>query len=168
MDMQPYCIIVGNVVIALCTKEGRDMCIIDINMNIGATDSKHRSISGSFTSCTLFLPTETLVITTFCGIIFRITESAIEADLENSFRNELAENYLSSTMCEVFRTLHRIVPNFIKRKRLHAICGVPEVSHRILDIKMKVIRACLRSKQENLYAMLKKCAAKEGFASPSG
>ncbi|KAJ1374457.1 hypothetical protein KIN20_037146 [Parelaphostrongylus tenuis] len=58
---------------------------------------------------------------------------------------------------------HRIVPNFIKRKRLHAICGVPEDSHRILDIEMKVLRACLRSKQDNLYAMLKKCAAKEYY-----
>ncbi|KAJ1369670.1 hypothetical protein KIN20_031183 [Parelaphostrongylus tenuis] len=58
---------------------------------------------------------------------------------------------------------HRIVPNSVKRKRLHAICGVPEDSHRILDIEMKVLRACLRSKQDNLYAMLKKCAAKEYY-----
>ncbi|KAJ1352405.1 hypothetical protein KIN20_008732 [Parelaphostrongylus tenuis] len=58
---------------------------------------------------------------------------------------------------------HQIVSNFIKRKRLHAICGVPEDSHRILDIEMKVLRACLRSKQDNLYAMLKKCATKEYY-----
>ncbi|KAJ1359455.1 hypothetical protein KIN20_018199 [Parelaphostrongylus tenuis] len=58
---------------------------------------------------------------------------------------------------------HRIVPNFIKQKRLHAICGVPEDSHQILDIEMKVLRVCLRSKQDNLHAMLKKCAAKEYY-----
>ncbi|KAJ1351963.1 hypothetical protein KIN20_008146 [Parelaphostrongylus tenuis] len=48
-------------------------------------------------------------------------------------------------------------------ERLNAICGVPEDSHRILDIEMKVLRACLRSKQDNLYAMLKKCAAKDYY-----
>ncbi|KAJ1368273.1 hypothetical protein KIN20_029371 [Parelaphostrongylus tenuis] len=47
--------------------------------------------------------------------------------------------------------------------RLQALCGVPEGSNRILDIKMKVLRACLRSKQDTLYSLLKKCAAKEYY-----
>ncbi|KAJ1370592.1 hypothetical protein KIN20_032357 [Parelaphostrongylus tenuis] len=58
---------------------------------------------------------------------------------------------------------NRIVPNFIKRKRLHAICGVPEDSHRILEIELKVLCACLQIKQDNLYTMLKKCEAKEYY-----
>ncbi|KAJ1353020.1 hypothetical protein KIN20_009560 [Parelaphostrongylus tenuis] len=65
----------------------------------------------------------------------------------------LFPNSIESRQCLKFlrRCIqHRIVPNFIKRKRLHAICGVPEDSHRILDIEMKVLRACLRSKQDNL------------------
>ncbi|KAJ1364590.1 hypothetical protein KIN20_024712 [Parelaphostrongylus tenuis] len=84
----------------------------------------------------------------------------------NMMRDDIqAENCLSSTMCEVSPTLHTTSnrSELHKRKRLHAICGVPEDSHRILDIEMKVLRACLRSKQDNLYAMLKKCAAKEYY-----
>ncbi|KAJ1363643.1 hypothetical protein KIN20_023558 [Parelaphostrongylus tenuis] len=49
IDMQPQCIIVGGTVTVLCTNVGPDMCDVNMNMGIGAIDSKHLSISENLT-----------------------------------------------------------------------------------------------------------------------
>ena len=56
---------------------------------------------------------------------------------------------------------NQVVPNFIRRKRLHELCGLPKENQQVLDIELRLLRAALRHKQDEMYAQLKKCEAKE-------
>ncbi|KAK6733756.1 hypothetical protein RB195_017488 [Necator americanus] len=56
---------------------------------------------------------------------------------------------------------HRVVPRFIDQKQLHALCGVPKNNRQLVDIQTRLLRTCLRAKQDELYANIKKCLSKE-------
>ncbi|KAJ1359138.1 hypothetical protein KIN20_017789 [Parelaphostrongylus tenuis] len=51
----PHCLVFGNTVTALCTHMDQAMCMINTNMNIGAIDVKHMSISGSLTTTNIIM-----------------------------------------------------------------------------------------------------------------
>ncbi|KAJ1354786.1 hypothetical protein KIN20_011823 [Parelaphostrongylus tenuis] len=96
--------------------------------------------------------------------LFRVVETYYHSILVLMKRLSAPQKIALARQCVKFlrRCIeHRVASNFIKRKRLYAICGVPEDSHRILQIEMKVLHACPRSKRDKMYALLKKCAAKE-------
>ncbi|EYC34644.1 hypothetical protein Y032_0001g72 [Ancylostoma ceylanicum] len=56
---------------------------------------------------------------------------------------------------------NRIIPNFIKLKRLHDLCGIPKKNHRVQEIQLLLLRTCLRTKQDQVFAKIKKCVYKE-------
>ncbi|KAK6745282.1 hypothetical protein RB195_011792 [Necator americanus] len=56
---------------------------------------------------------------------------------------------------------HRVVPRFIDQKQLHVLCGVPKNNRQLVDIQTRLLRTCLRAKQDELHANIKKCLSKE-------
>ncbi|EYC18662.1 hypothetical protein Y032_0026g1298 [Ancylostoma ceylanicum] len=56
---------------------------------------------------------------------------------------------------------HRLVPNFIGKKRLYETCGLPRDSQQTREIELHILRTAMKTKQDQMYTMLKKCVSKE-------
>ncbi|EYC27489.1 hypothetical protein Y032_0009g757 [Ancylostoma ceylanicum] len=56
---------------------------------------------------------------------------------------------------------HRVIPHFVRSRKLHELCGHAEGSPKMLEIETKILRISLRNKQDQLFSLLKKCATKE-------
>uniref|UniRef100_A0A7I4XT58 Reverse transcriptase domain-containing protein n=1 Tax=Haemonchus contortus TaxID=6289 RepID=A0A7I4XT58_HAECO len=56
---------------------------------------------------------------------------------------------------------HRIVPNFISKKRLRDLLGSSKSDRKIFEIEMQLLRLALRTRRDHMFSMLKKCVSKE-------
>uniref|UniRef100_A0A7I4XWM4 Reverse transcriptase domain-containing protein n=1 Tax=Haemonchus contortus TaxID=6289 RepID=A0A7I4XWM4_HAECO len=56
---------------------------------------------------------------------------------------------------------HRAIPNFIKKKKLHEVCGLPVDSRQIQELQLRILRTALRSKRNQLFSSLNKCMSKD-------
>ena len=54
-----------------------------------------------------------------------------------------------------------VMPNFISKKRIHEVCGLPKGSQHVKKIEQQLLRLALRSKQDHMYKLLSKCLYKE-------
>ncbi|EYB83018.1 hypothetical protein Y032_0345g3120 [Ancylostoma ceylanicum] len=62
--------------------------------------------------------------------------------------------------------LHRclrnnVIPNFIAKKRLNEICGLPKESRQLHEIELRILRTALKTKRDHLFSLLAKCLFKE-------
>ncbi|EYC18151.1 hypothetical protein Y032_0028g1703 [Ancylostoma ceylanicum] len=56
---------------------------------------------------------------------------------------------------------HRVIPSFIRSRKLYRVCGLSKDGRKVLELELKILRMSIKNKKDQMFTQLKRCAANE-------